>query len=195
MEGGPEPGYDLAADDHVHLLGSRFRDGDETALAEAYRTWGGLLYAMARRATGDFGDADDVLQSVFVKAWRGHSGFDPDRRPLPAWLVGILRHVVADHARDAERQRRLQSRIETRAGRDVLAPASEQVVDAVLVSHQLTQIGQPRRRVLELAFFEDLTHHEIAERLDLPLGTVKSHVRRGLLQLRRALEVTDVPSG
>ena len=195
MEGGPKPGYDPAADDHVHLLGSRFRDGDEHALAEAYRTWGGLLHAMARRATGDPGDADDVLQSVFVKAWRGRDGFDPDRRPLPAWLVGILRHVVADHGRDIERRRRLQRRVETRAGRDVLAPATEQVVDAVLVAHELTQVGQPRRRILELAFFEDLTHHEIAERLEMPLGTVKSHVRRGLLQLRRALEVTDVPPG
>jgi len=65
------------------------------------------------------------------------------------------------------------------------------VVDSVVVSEGLAQIEQPRRSILELAFFAGLTHPQIAERLRLPLGTVKSHIRRGLIELRGAMEVTD----
>jgi RNA polymerase sigma factor (sigma-70 family) len=192
--GGDAARADHRPDDADDDLAARFRAGDEDALAEAYRRWAPLLYAMARRATVEPAEADDVLQGVFVRAWRGRATFDPDRRPLPAWLVGILRHHLADHAAENERRRRLLRRVEAHARQDLMTASADQVIDTVVVAQELDRLDEPRRAVLRLALFDDLTHVQISERLDLPLGTVKSHARRGLLQLRDALEVTDGPS-
>ncbi|MGC4111300.1 MAG: sigma-70 family RNA polymerase sigma factor [Nocardioides sp.] len=176
------------------ILAVRFRNGDEDALAEAYQRWSPLLYGMARRATTEPSEADDVLQGVFVRAWRGRATFDPGQRPLPAWLVGILRHHLADHAAERERRRRLLHRVEAHSHHDLLTPSADRVIDTVVVAQEIARLGEPRRAILELALFEDLTQAQISDRLDLPLGTVKSHVRRGLQQIRQALEVTDDPS-
>lgn len=180
-------------DESTYAVGKRFCSGDESALAEAYERWSPLVYTIAVRATTDRSMADDVAQQVFVKAWRSHEQFDPDRRPLPAWLVGITRHVLADLAQQRDRERRLTDRL---ARQHPEAPVHEpdSVVDAVVISEGLAQVEQPRRHILELAFFSGLTHAQISHRLELPLGTVKSHIRRGLLQLRDVVEVTDEPS-
>ena len=179
--------------DDTHDVGHRFRSGDEAALAAAYERWGPLVHTIAVRTTADRTHADDVTQQVFVKAWRSRAQFDPELRPLPAWLVGILRHVLADHHAQRARERRLTRRLalETDDRRD---RESDAVIDSVVIAACLAQVEQPRRRVIELAYFTGLTHNQIADRLDMPLGTVKSHVRRGLLQLRVAVGVTDEPS-
>ncbi len=184
---------DGARVDDAYAVGRRFRAGEECALEEAYERWGSLVHTIAVRTTTDRTHADDVTQQVFVKAWRSHRQFDPDLRPLSAWLVGILRHVLADHYAERERERRLTRRLalETTDRHD---RETDAVIDSVVVSAGLASVEQPRRRVIELAFLTGLTHDQIAERLDMPLGTVKSHVRRGLLQLREAVEVTDAPS-
>ncbi|PJI93733.1 RNA polymerase sigma factor [Luteimicrobium subarcticum] len=184
-------------DDDVRVLGERLRAGDDAALEEAYGRWGTLVHTIALRGTGDARLAEDVTQQVFVAAWRGRASFDPGIRPLPAWLVGIARHTVSDVLAARARDARLAARaVVASAGSTVVAadPTVDAVVDAVVVSEGLARVGQPRRSVLELAFFAQLTHREIAEHLGMPLGTVKSHVRRGLLELREVLEVTDEPS-
>lgn len=194
MSAGAATGADDGAHtDNANAVGRRFRAGDESALAEAYERWGPLVHTIAVRTTTDRTHADDVTQQVFVKAWRSHGRFDPDLRPLPAWLVGILRHVLADHHAERERERRLTRRLalETSDRRD---RETDAVIDSVVIAACLARVEQPRRRIIELAYFTGLTHHQIAEHLGLPLGTVKSHVRRGLLQLREAVEVTDEPS-
>lgn len=183
-----------ATQESSYDVGSRFCSGDQAALEEAYERWSPLIYTIAVRATSDRAHADDVTQQVFVRAWRSHASFDPDVRPLPAWLVGVCRHVLADHVRAEARERRLADRLTLQ---DHGAPArheTDNVVDAVIVSDGLARVGQPRRHILELAYFSQLTHTQIAQRLRLPLGTVKSHIRRGLLELRDAVEVTDDPS-
>lgn len=165
-------------------------NGDPDALADAYRRWGTLVHTLAARSMGDSREAEDVTQQVFIAAWRGRHGYRPERGPLPAWLVGITRRKIADAL--AARTRRLA--LVAAAGADAAARGPvpdtppEAVLDRVLVVQALTALPQVQRRLLSLAFFDDLTQAQIAERTGLPLGTVKSHVRRGLHRLRGRLE-------
>jgi RNA polymerase sigma-70 factor, ECF subfamily len=177
-------------------LGVLFAKGEPFALAEAYRRFSPLVYTLSLRTLGRVSDAEDVTQRVFIQAWRGTARYDPDRRPLVAWLVGITRHLVSDRMAQRSRDGDLQQRAELRdrlPGSDDDAIA-ERVADAVVVADGLAHIGQPRRRVIELSFFEGLTHTQISDALGLPLGTVTSHIKRGLAQLKTQLEVSDEPS-
>lgn len=188
--GGPALTTTDDADADVALLGRRFADGDEEALAEAYRRWSTLVHTIALRSLGDRADAEDVTQQVFVSAWRGRHRFDPGRARLPAWLVGIARHTVADaHEARSRARRSEQAAVAVAPNPSTTEEDVRQVADRVLVADELRRLGDPGRTILELAFFRDLTHVQIAEELDLPLGTVKSHVRRSLIRLRDRLEV------
>ncbi|MCZ2822558.1 RNA polymerase sigma factor [Modestobacter sp. VKM Ac-2977] len=171
----------------------RFVDGDEQALAWAYERWAAQVHGMAVRAFGPGPDAEDVTQQTFISAWTGRSRYRPDQGPLPAWLVGVCRHKIADTWAKRERQRRSTEAAASEArSAPTTGPGSElatEVADRVLLLGELNRIGQPQRSIIELAFFEDLTHAQIAARTGIPLGTVKSHIRRTLERLRDRLEV------
>jgi RNA polymerase sigma-70 factor, ECF subfamily len=182
----PAPGPDDAE------VGRRFAAGDEQALAWAYERFAGQIHGMAVRAFGSGPDAEDVTQQVFVSAWTGRAGYRPEQGPLPAWLVGVCRHKIADTWARRDRQRRAAEAAisEARSAPETTGPQVDTAVaDRVLLLGELEQLGQPQRGIIELAFFEDLTHTQIADRTGLPLGTVKSHIRRTLERLRSRLEV------
>lgn len=172
-------------------LGRRFRAGDERALEAAYRRYAGSVYARGLRQLGDVGEAQDVTQVVFVAAWKGREGYRPDEAPLGAWISGIARYKIADAWAQRERHRRELAAAGVLSLRP--SPARQGVADEVsgrlAVLDQLSTLGEPQRTVMELAVFADLTHQQIAARLQMPLGTVKSHLRRSLLRMRRRLEV------
>lgn len=165
-----------------------FAAGDEVALAEAYRRWAPFVHTLALRALRDDDDAQDVTQQVFVSAWRGRHGFDPARSPLRAWLTGITRNAIADVYERHGRDRRNEAAVAATTGRDP-EPETAQLAERLTVADELTRLGEPQRTIMALAFWEDLTHDQISDRLGLPLGTVKSHIRRSLLRLRDRLEV------
>ena len=176
----PAPDPDAAA-----RLEERFAVGDAIALREAYDRHGVVVYAIALRCLGAHHDAEDVTQQVFVRAWRSRATFDPQRGTLGAWLVGITRRQVADRLAGQLRDLRTADRAGHAAPPQSPAPVSEQVVDAVMVADELGRLAPQVRAVVRLAFFDDLTHQQIAAVTGLPLGTVKSHLRRGLDRLRR----------
>ncbi len=175
----------------VHALAARLVRGDETALEEVYDRWSALVHTFALRALRDTHDAEDVTQAVFVAAWRSRHTLTPSPSALPAWLFGIARHKVADvraaRARDADRVTAVASLPDVQAGAADQS-ADDGVAERLVVRQAVDELPDPRRTILFLAFWEGHSHTEIAETVDLPLGTVKSHVRRGLIQLHQTLE-------
>lgn len=173
-------------------ISARFVAGDDQALADAYREWSPLVFTVAMRSTGNQADAADITQAVFVSAWRGRAGFDPVKGALPGWLVGITRKRIADHWESQTKDARKLESISEGLGLENQSPQIDGVIDRVVLADELAKLGEPQRQIMELAFSLELTHTQIATRLDLPLGTVKSHIRRSLERLRMRLEVDGV---
>ena len=168
----------------VDDVDAAFAEGGVGALERAYETYGSMVYTMCRRALGtDL--AADATQEVFVSAWRARSQFDMRRGGLGGWLAGIAKHRIVDVLRAQQRQL-VVGEIDLAATTG--ASGVEEMLDRVLLADALERLPQSSKRLIELAFFEHLTHAEIAERCALPLGTVKSDIRRGLARLRRHME-------
>jgi RNA polymerase sigma-70 factor (ECF subfamily) len=168
-------------------------DGDEECLTAAYHRWGTLVHTLAGRSLGDAREAEDVTQQVFLAAWQGRRGYRPERGAFVGWLVGITRRKIADALSARTRRTDLVAAAGALLGPvDDTRARPETVLDRVLLRGELARLPAPQRRVLHLAFYEDLTQPQIAQRTGWPLGTVKSHSRRGLHQLRRGLHAQAV---
>ncbi len=180
--------------DDATALARRFVEGDEKALAEVYGQWSSLVYSLALRSLGHATDAEDATQKVFVSAWRGRERFDPERASISAWLVGITRNTVADAHQARTRERHLAAQAAAVAPDEAVPSAELDLADRLLIADEIAQLDPIPRTVVHLAFYDDLTHTQIAERLDMPVGTVKSHIRRSLSRLRQRLEVSHGPA-
>jgi RNA polymerase sigma factor (sigma-70 family) len=187
---GYDSGVTKTGPDDDTRLARAFVVGDENALADVYRRWSPLVYTLAVRSLGDVGDAEDVTQKTFVAAWTGRTSFDPSRAALSAWLVGITKNKIADTHEARARIRRLQEQLAATASPGDWVTAGADLADTLLVADEIARLEPDAKAVMRLAFYDELTHNEIATRLDLPLGTVKSHIRRSLQRMRTRLEVT-----
>ncbi len=163
-------------------IGVRLAARDGAALEEAYAEYAPSILAFLRRYVGH-DEAEDVLQRTFMDAWRAADRFDPDQR-LGAWLFTIAHR----RAVDALRSRR-HDVVPVEVVRDLVGEDGRETVDryadAAEVRHALDQLSAGERDVLTLAYFGDLTQREIAERLDVPIGTVKARAARGTRNLAR----------
>lgn len=170
-------------------LADLFPGDDPWILREVYDRYGPGVYRLSTLTLGNASDAEDVTQAVFVDAWRARRSFDPDKGSLGGWLMAIGKRRCIDRMRSRDRSRRDLAAVEAVRDHDHEVAGPEQIVDQIVVADQLARLPQSQRAVLQLAFFDDLTHTQIASLTGLPLGTVKSHLRRGLDQLRRRWEV------
>ncbi|MET7803329.1 RNA polymerase sigma factor [Micromonospora chersina] len=185
---GPEP---PGEDD----LATRFRDGDEAALREAYDRYGRAVLHLATTTLANRSDAEDVTQATFVAAWLGRETFDPAKGSLIGWLLGIGRRKVVDRIRVATRETRVVETVKQLPEPVSTGPDPDTVVDRLVVADELARLPDEQRRMLELAFYDDLTHQQIATVTGVPLGTVKSHIRRGMQSLKRRWEVDGAAPG
>ncbi|WP_433824505.1 RNA polymerase sigma factor [Actinoplanes sp. CA-015351] len=176
-------------------LAERLRDGDEKALRTAYDRHGSAVLYLAQRMLGNRADAEDVTQVTFVAAWAGRDTFDPQRGTMLGWLLGIARRKAVDRLRSAARDERVTETVRAQLAPPDDKETPERVVDRLVVADELGRLPDEQRRTLELAFFDDLTHPQIAAVTGMPLGTVKSHIRRGMAVLRRRWEVDGAASG
>ncbi|WP_415947948.1 RNA polymerase sigma factor [Streptomyces sp. KLOTTS4A1] len=187
-EPGPATGPGLRSD---QLIAEAFLRGDEDGYRLVYERWAAFVHAIARRALGDSFEADDVTQQVFIAAWRTRRGFRPERGSAVSWLAGIARHKIADARAARARQARLAAAVQSDRDTELRIPQrrlAQQAVDRVVIQYELSRLPPAQREVLWLAFYEDLPQSQIAARTGLPLGTVKSHARRGMRTLRLRLE-------
>jgi RNA polymerase sigma-70 factor (ECF subfamily) len=179
------------SDDDLDDGVNRFLAGDERGLEAIYRRYSALVFTVAMRSLGDVTEAEDVTQKVFVAAWTGRHNYRPDRASLSSWLLGIARNKVVDAHQARARQRRIADEMATNQ-----APQFEpiDVAQRLVMADEIERLDDVPKRVLRMAFYEDLTHSQIAERMQLPPGTVKSHIRRSLIKLKRRMEVwADAP--
>ena len=163
---------------------------DESALAELYDRYSGMVSAVAMRVLRDAGAAEEVLQDIFYQLWRSASQFDPSRGSLPAWLLVSARNRSISRLRrknpgapGGEAEELLMQKIAFPFQLET-AIAQQQLLSKV--KGAMGSLPQAQREVVELAYFEGLTHSEIAERTGEPLGTVKTRLRSALEALKRA---------
>ena len=165
----------------------RIAAGDERAVRDCVARYGALVWSLARRWTPDGGDAEDAVQEIFIDLWRTAARYDSSRTSEAGWVAMIARRRLIDRARKRERLPALESIPD---GFDV-ASESERDLDREWRAEQaravLRELPPAQRRMLELSLLHGRTHDEIARETETPLGTVKSHIRRGLQRARDLL--------
>jgi len=160
----------------------RLSGGDPSALGELFDLYAGLVNGLCLRILRDAAEAEDVVQEVFLQAWRQASRYDPQRGSPEAWLCTMAR------TRSLDRLRRRAARREEPGDKAPAATAVPRPEETLAVRQALAALSVDQRAALELAYYEGLTQSEIAERLHEPLGTVKTRIRTALLRLREALQ-------
>lgn len=164
-------------------------DGSDAALRAAYDQFSAMVYTYCLRSLGDADAAADATQETFLSAWRSKDRYDPSKGRLAAWIMAIARYRTVDAQRARGRAPLPTGDVDASSPAvDVGQPVDDRFADRLLIDHALGLLTDRARSVVELAYFSDLTQAEIAERTGLPLGTVKSDIRRGLLRLREYLQ-------
>jgi len=164
-------------------LVSAVRSGSQDAMAQLYDRYSSVVYAVALRVLADAAAAEDILQEIFMQLWRNPGAFDASRGNLAPWLAVISRNRAVDVLRKRRPQMEITENlisVEPDFASDADRGRIAEKIRAVLKS-----MPAPQRSALEMAYFEGLTHIEIAAKTGEPLGTIKTRIRTGLLALRK----------
>ena len=171
----------------------RVAQGDRRGFEELYDHFSRVLFSTAYRVLNNQEAAEDVLQDVFIQIWEKAPLYDPSRGKPMTWAITLTRNKAIDRLRstvrrnrlgdDLEREAQSQDQFDDRSSFDALAAEDRGKV----VREAIQKLSEDQREAIELAFFSSFTQTEIAERLKVPLGTIKARIRRGMLRLRDVL--------
>lgn len=164
---------------------TRIQSGSQEAMAAFFDRYSRIVYSVAHRVLNDSGEAEDVMQEIFIQVWQKPGAFVSGRGSLAGWLVVVARNRAIDKLR----RRRPSDPVELFAppGTANLAQAAEREILLERVQTAMAKLSDEQRTSIELAFFEGLTHSEIAEKTGEPLGTIKTRIRLALIALRKGL--------
>lgn len=186
-------GAHLGADDEIELM-RRIKGRDEEALSELYDLYNRLLYGLIISIVKKREEAEDVLQEVFITIWERASTFNEDKGNVYSWIITLTRNKAIDRIRSKG------YKTQQKASQDVDAPEFSLEGDnfdplettifsdrAELVRKALTEIPDQQSEVLKIAYYSGMTQQEISDKLKIPLGTVKTRMRQGMLKLKDIL--------
>jgi RNA polymerase sigma-70 factor (ECF subfamily) len=172
-------------------------EGDEAALARLYRSKSRMVYSLALNIVKDPSDAEEVTEEVFYRIWKSAGEFDRARGSVMAWMTTIARRMAIDRTRSKQYKGRMRevtfdkevagNQGESVSADDGIDPAAG--AEARQVKEALDKLGDHHREVVVMSYFDGLSHSMIAERLNTPLGTVKTRIREAVIKLRRILDV------
>ncbi|MEM1329702.1 MAG: sigma-70 family RNA polymerase sigma factor [Planctomycetota bacterium] len=195
-----------AGSEVADLLLPRVAAGDESAVQETLDRFGGLVWSLARRLCRTDSEAEDAVQDIFVDVWQSSHRYDAGVASETAFVAMIARRRLIDRRRKAGRRPQevaLTEGVSGRAGAGFESPASvddsatksEETAEARRAMAMLSELSEEQQRVLQLSIYHGLSHEKIARATGLPLGTVKTHARRGLIRIRELLSGQRLASG
>jgi RNA polymerase sigma-70 factor, ECF subfamily len=177
----------LADEEVMHLV----KRGDPRAFEVLYDRHSGAAFSLAYRIVGHAGGAEDATQEAFISIWRSRQRYQPERGSVRTWVLGIVHNRAIDGLRrntlHDRRRASMEGVEERRAAPERTEVEAARREDARTVQRAMEQLPDDQRRTIELAYFGGFSHSEIAEILQMPIGTVKGRVRLGLEKLRRQL--------
>jgi len=178
-------------DQDLVSLVERVATGDQSAMAALYDATNRFIYSLVLRVLGDMGSAEEVLIDVYTQLWRQAANYDANRGAPLAWMATIARSRAIDRLRSGWQDQHRKESLEVLGDAPANAPSPEESAAASerqrFVREALNLLTPEQRRVIELAYYSGLSHSEIAEKLNQPLGTVKTRTRLGMMKLREAL--------
>jgi RNA polymerase sigma-70 factor, ECF subfamily len=174
----------------VDLISS-LRQGDQHALSILYNRYGGLVYTLALKLLDRRDEAEDLTQDVFLSFWKQEK-FDPTRAKLSSYLCLITRSRAIDKLRSRQSEQKSIAKLQQITIPETNLPTPldsvTQSEEQTIVRQSLLILSEPQRQILELSYYQNLSQSAIATQLNLPLGTVKTHMRQGLIKLRHLLQ-------
>lgn len=180
-------GVSVAKDSNVL---QRIASGDQTAVAQCIDEFGGLIWSLARRLTPNESDAEDAVQEIFVEIWRFADRFDPAKASQATFVAMLARRRLIDRLRKHNRQPVEESFDDSHRAVASGEQAAEVGSDVERVAQAMQHMKPEQQQALHLSAWLGMSHAAIAKKMDLPLGTVKSHIRRGLVTIREDLGLT-----
>lgn len=171
----------------------RIAEGDKAAVQDCLDTYGGLVWSLARRMLPNTDEAEDAVQETFIDIWKNAERFDETQASETTFVAMIARRRLIDRVRKNQRQ------VSADSLEDILAEPSSNFhknmqigVEAKQAAKELNNLRPEQRQVLQLSIYQGLSHQEISNLTGMPVGTVKTHARRGLLQIRENLGLKEV---
>ena len=180
--------------DKGEQLVERIAARDESALSELYDLYSKIIYSLIIKIVKSREEAEDLLQSVFIKVWNKASTFNKNRGSVYSWLIALARNNAIDRTRSKEFKNININAVEIKTLDSFLNRTETASLDAAIIHERseiinkaLKQIPEEQYKIIELAYFEGMTQSEIAKKLSVPIGTIKSRTRQALIKLEKII--------